>query len=65
MRVVYRTSIIDEIIEEKYQADLNNREINFIVLTNGEWEALKKELYGNLYTTVPISSFCGITIKRE
>ena len=31
MRVVYRTSIVDEIIEEKYKADLNNKEISFIV----------------------------------
>ena len=68
MRVVYRTSIIDEIIEVKYQADLNNKEISYIVLTKSEWRRLQSETDRFLTNTDKGkmgNMFCGIPIKVE
>ena len=68
MRVVYKTSIVDEILEVKYQADLNNKEISFIVLTTSEWYRLQSEIGGFLNNTNKEkmgSVFCGIPIKVE
>ena len=68
MRVVYKTSIVDEILEVKYQADLNNKEISFIVLTTSEWYRLQSEIGGFLnYTDKEKigNVFCGIPIKVE
>lgn len=65
MRVVYRTSIIDEIIEEKYQADLNNKEISFIALTRGEWYRLQSEIGGFLGKEKMGGVFLGVPIKIE
>ena len=68
MRVVYRTSIVDEILEVQYQADLNNKEISFIVLTKGEWCRLQSEIGGFLNNTDKEKMngvFCGVPIRVE
>ena len=68
MRVVYKTSIVEEIIEAKYQADLNNKEISSIVLTKSEWRRLQSETDGLLNNTDKEemgNMFYGIPIKVE
>lgn len=50
MRVIYKTSMVDRINEEIYEAKFFGKEIDRIILTPDEWLKLKRELTLCSYT---------------
>ena len=44
MKVIYKTSMVDKLIAEIYEAKSINKEIVKFILTPDEWMDLKKEL---------------------
>lgn len=50
MKVIYKTSMVDKINVEVYEAKLIGKEVDRIILTPDEWQDLKKEFKHYLYT---------------
>lgn len=44
MKLIYKTSMVDRINEEIYEAKFFGKEIDRIILTPDEWYKLKREL---------------------
>ena len=44
MKVVYEKSMVDKILDAKADADRQNKEIEEIILSPGEWDQLTNEL---------------------
>lgn len=73
MKIVYKKSIVDQLLDAKAEALLENKEIDYIILTDKEWMQLRRETgYYSLYGVgIPDifkrgrAQFDGMTIYRE
>lgn len=78
MKVIYKKSIVDQLLDTKAEAMLEGKEIDHIVLTNKEWEQLCRELGCNplgvsstwsvrplMYTKPGCMRFDGMNICKE
>lgn len=50
MKVIYRKPLLQRLIEAKYEAALQNREIEYFELTQAEWDELKRRLQAPMFT---------------
>lgn len=72
MKVIYKKSMVDQLLDAKAEAMLEGKEIDHIILTNEEWAQLRSELGYNswgvcahrLLTPKPIR-FEGMNICKE
>lgn len=44
MKVIYKDSMVDQLLDAKAEAMLEGKEIDHIILTNEEWAQLRSEL---------------------
>ena len=44
MKVIYKKSMVDQLLDAKADAMLEGKEIDHIILTNNEWAKLRSEL---------------------
>ena len=44
MKVIYKKSMVDHLLDAKAEAILEGKEIDHIILTNKEWAKLRSEL---------------------
>ena len=76
MKVIYKTSMVDRLIAEIYEAKSINKEVDKIILTPDEWLDLKKELTLCHYTATyspddlygmggAVAKFMGVPIFVE
>lgn len=63
MKVIYKKSIVEKIIEEIYKARCDNKEIEEILLNDSEWQELSKVFDGFLIGSH--TRYYGISIKKE
>lgn len=72
MKVIYKKSMVDQLLDAKAEAMLAGKEIDHIVLTNKEWAQLRSEMGYNSYgvgipwlLTPNCIWFDGMNICRE
>jgi len=66
MRIVYKKLMSDEIVEAIEAADLCNRKIDYIELTQLEFERLRLENPLSCHQSFVsdfLGSFCGVTLR--
>lgn len=63
MQIFHKKEIREQLIEAKQLAHKNGREIDYILLTQKDWERLRKELGLHRHTRGMIKQFLGMEIR--